>query len=122
MMKQDESIVGSGESELEKMFFPLLHQLQYERVKKKSNFRSGTKEQQVTISSKEMPSVCFDTKQHKKGEEFSLEGGSAPMEESPSRMFDPKLIPSRRAGETDRNGELLRAWRKPEGGVQKWQR
>lgn len=42
-----------------------------------------------------MPSACFDTKQHKKGEGFSMESGSAPIEESLSRMFDLKLIPSR---------------------------
>lgn len=66
-----------------------------------------------------MPGARSDTKQHKKGEGCSLEGGAAPMEESLSRMFDPKLLPSRREPER-RTGtaELFRAWRKPGGGVQ----
>lgn len=51
-----------------------------------------------------MPSARSDIKQHKKGEGCSLEGGAAPMEESLGRMFDPKLLPSRREPETDRNG------------------
>lgn len=57
-----------------------------------------------------MPSARSDTKQHKKGEGCSLEGRAAPMKESLSRMFDPKLLPSRREPER-RTGtaELFRA-------------